>query len=297
MVEEVEEDEEEEDEEPPAPEPVVEEPPALSKPSGKRKKKKKSAAVVETPPPPPEPVAVVKTPPPVPVEAPVPAPEPAKIEPDNDPASAGKNKKKKKNKTASKTEGVGAAPVATTNGSEKTAPQPAPVSPPEYFETPAVVEVWAPVKKNKGAKATAATIAAAPATETTAGDPSQTKTISMSIGQEGPALLIGPGGSTIRNLEVSTGCKFDIQKDGASPSVKITGTADQCALAQATIQGMLDDEAARSARRVTKSITFEGGAVKAVIGKGGATIQDIEQRTGAKLEVSVAEGTCTVTGE
>ena len=271
-VEETPEEEEEDDEE----DPILMA--AAAKQNGKKKKKKKSANKTAEP-------VVAKAPEPEPT--PAPAPEPV-AEPD--PATTGKKKKKKKKKKANAADSADAAASST----------PATPPPTQYYETPPIVEEWAEVK-NKGFKADFAGTGTGDIqmTETTNNDDGSepTKAVSISIAPDQPALIIGSQGATIRLLEATTGCKIDVSKD--HNVVKITGTASQCDQATAAVKEILDEDNARKARQVEQKLQFDkgSGAVKAIIGKGGATIQDIEKRTGAKLDVNIEEGTCVVTGE
>eukprot|EP00521_Asterionellopsis_glacialis_P007339 CAMPEP_0195284424 /NCGR_PEP_ID=MMETSP0707-20130614/2620_1 /TAXON_ID=33640 /ORGANISM="Asterionellopsis glacialis, Strain CCMP134" /LENGTH=608 /DNA_ID=CAMNT_0040343757 /DNA_START=51 /DNA_END=1877 /DNA_ORIENTATION=+ len=129
-------------------------------------------------------------------------------------------------------------------------------------------------------------------------------TIMLSIGSD-PKLIIGPGGSVIQNIENTSGSKLDILKNTPVPNqntVRITADSEQSvAQAMEMVQAILDTEAKRKANMKTVTLTsadIKGpDGVKAIIGRGGQNIKDIQARCeGVKLDANVDQGTVIVSG-
>jgi len=98
----------------------------------------------------------------------------------------------------------------------------------------------------------------------------------------------------MKKLESDTGARFDLLKDEGN--VRISGSESAIKLAVAEVQKILDREEAVKANTVTSTLNPGKESVKAVIGKGGATIKDIQSKSVAKVDVNVDEGTVTFTG-
>jgi len=159
-------------------------------------------------------------------------------------------------------------------------------------------------KKKKGADDDAATTLNGGATITTdpegGGDPE----VMLNLGSDA-AIIIGPGGSIIQNITVTSGAKLDILKNTPEPGqnmVRITATSqDAIATAMEMVQTILAEEEARKAN--SKSVTLGpsdingSDGVKAIIGRKGATIQEIEKTcAGVKVDANVDGGSVTVKG-
>lgn len=139
------------------------------------------------------------------------------------------------------------------------------------------------------------------AKEEIAADPN----IIIAIGSD-PALIIGPGGAIIQNIENASGAKLDILKHTPEPnkhSVRITSPSEQSVtIAMEMVQAIVDAEEKRIAN--LKSVTLgpkdiKGpDGVKAIIGRGGQTIKDIQQKCGEglKIDANVESGTVTISG-
>eukprot|EP00750_Incisomonas_marina_P024094 INCI5084.2.p1 GENE.INCI5084.2~~INCI5084.2.p1 ORF type:complete len:1256 (-),score=304.35 INCI5084.2:687-4454(-) len=124
--------------------------------------------------------------------------------------------------------------------------------------------------------------------------------------------IIGRGGATIRQIQESTGCRVNLQRD--SNRCQITGPdPDEIAKARAQIEEILErvraDEEEREAQRTLRD-TREGGFVPngshiafpiadrdipAVLGRGGATIRQLQEDTGCRINLSKDDGMCYIT--
>lgn len=118
--------------------------------------------------------------------------------------------------------------------------------------------------------------------------------ISMFLEAEDKPILVGPKGATIQNITTISGARLDIDL----PILKISGTELAVSLAKDMVDNILEEYKARSAF----SITLEGvdinlsEGVKAIIGKGGSTIQKIQATSGCKIDASIANATVRITG-
>jgi len=272
---------EEEEEEEPAPAPA---------PSKKKKKKKKAKA--------PEP-----KPEPEPESEPEPEPEPESepvVEPEQ-PATTGKKKKKKKKKKNGATPAGDAAAAATTAA-------PTPTGDADSDEEDDIAQAarllnsqkksgWStvPIKRDNGKnKAAASKIL----------DGDSAPEIMINIGSD-PSIIIGTGGSIIQNITTKSGAKLDILKNTPNPGenmVRITADSqDSVAMAMEMVQKIVDDEEKRIAN--SKSVTLSSAdingsdGVKAIIGRKGETIKDIQSKcSGVKLDANVEKGQVVVSG-
>lgn len=271
-----------------AEEPKVEEPPVAAKEeapvtASKKKKKKTKAAAQKAPEPEPEPEAaptkkkkkkkksaqVAPAPPSKPVEV-----KPATVvtstdddEEDDDEdfdelAILVNNKQRSKN--------AGAA-----NGIKKK-------------ETPKKQDEWTVV--NSGGKD--ATVAAAEA------DPSAEHTVTLQVEEDEKPVLLGPKGATIQGIQFDSGARLDLNV----PVLKITGTESAIAVAMEKVQAILETYKDEKARATAHTKTLEGkeingsDGVKAIIGKGGATIQSIQSKTECKIDANVELAKVVITG-
>ena len=119
-------------------------------------------------------------------------------------------------------------------------------------------------------------------------------------------LIIGRGGETIRDLQERSGCHVNIvgenkSVDGHRP-VNLIGSAASQRIAKDLIFEIVESDAkgisikelrARNDdphSKVNDSIQVPGEAVGMIIGKGGETIREMQDRTGCKINVSPATG-------
>jgi rRNA processing protein Krr1/Pno1 len=285
----------------PAPEPVVEETPPEPTPASKKKKKKKKGDTA---------VAVAETPAPAPEPAPVPAPEPAPA-----PVSKSKKKKNKKGKVAAAPATAQSKPVPLTDDDDDDDSD---------DELEQAARLLGMAKKGKDTNNTLKTSASnKPATPVTnkakaakMEDLQQTPEVVLDIGSD-PAVLIGPGGSTIQRITAESGARLDVLKNApifGQNRVRITtrdgGSEDPnstIARAVELVQALLDEQAAIAAN--SKTITLSSSdingqaGVKAIIGRGGETIQSILQSCNSeangqlvKINASVEAGTVEISG-
>lgn len=143
-------------------------------------------------------------------------------------------------------------------------------------------------------------------TATNAAAPASTAppTIVMDIGTD-PAILIGQAGSIIQTIQSASNAKLDVLKHtpiSGQHSVRITAPShDNVAVAVEMIQSILKEEAIRKANSRTvilsnKEIHGSEG-VKAIIGRGGSTIQRIQsQCAGVAIDANIDGGTVKITG-
>lgn len=256
-------------------EPEIEEEPDITAASKKKKKKKKKAAVA--PAPSPTPVVTPKTEEEEPKKAETTTAAPVddndEEEDDDDDVSrllnasqlskTQKKKKKKKKKADS-------------------APQQ------DQGDEGSWVVVNKQHKQEESSQAAATTDASTP-------DATESKhTVTLQIEAEDKPILVGSKGSTIQNITNTSGARLDID----IPILKITGTEPQIAVAMEMVQELLSAHRAKTAFSKTlkgKEINSSEG-VKAIIGKGGSTIKEIQAKTGCKLDAEIDAGTVVITG-
>jgi len=111
---------------------------------------------------------------------------------------------------------------------------------------------------------------------------------------DNPLIFIGKGGATIQNLEETTGAKFDI--DRLTNVLTITGPEDCVQDGLAEAQAILAMEAERKANEAEERVTWGPGAIKAVIGRGGANIRATQEATGVRIDADVDAGTLVIVG-
>ncbi|CAL0322539.1 unnamed protein product [Lupinus luteus] len=144
--------------------------------------------------------------------------------------------------------------------------------------------------------------------------PIPTITPAVSYGHQGAAskkidipngrvgVIIGKGGETIKYLQLQSGAKIQITRDGdADPNsptrmVEIMGTPDAIAVAEKLIDEVLAEAEAGGSGVVTRRLTGQAGSdeyvskipnnkVGLVIGKGGETIKSMQASSGARIQV------------
>lgn len=140
-----------------------------------------------------------------------------------------------------------------------------------------------------------------PMTVTQEGDSLQIMVPDRTVG-----LIIGRGGETIRDLQERSGCHVNIVAENKSVNghrpVNLIGSAasqrhakdlifeivdsDQKGISIKELRARKDDPYSK----VNDSIMVPGEAVGMIIGKGGETIREMQDRTGCKINVSPASG-------
>ncbi|KAI7881785.1 hypothetical protein K492DRAFT_176883 [Lichtheimia hyalospora FSU 10163] len=123
-------------------------------------------------------------------------------------------------------------------------------------------------------------------------------------------MVIGRGGDSLRRIERLSGAKVQFAEDMGEPDrrVNITGEPDQVKIAKDMIQQVVDDTHAQESGgpgssgasasggggnmgagyggRSTNSMSVPSAKVGLIIGRGGETIRDLEERSGAKITVT-----------
>jgi len=151
-------------------------------------------------------------------------------------------------------------------------------------------ETW--VMVNKGDKSSSS------AAEASAIDENAVRTAILRFDVEDKPVLLGPKGATIQAIQESSGARLDIDL----PVLKITGTESAIASATEQVQSILAAHKEEARKKTAHSTKLQGGkingseGVKAIIGKGGQTIQSIQSETECKLDADVEGGCVTITG-
>jgi len=114
--------------------------------------------------------------------------------------------------------------------------------------------------------------------------------------------IIGKQGATIRRIQKESNAHLDIQRDSDPIVLKIMGTAEEVASAKAMVEAVLSTPPPSRAQKPLgpgeSEFTVElGRAVGAVIGKGGSTIQRIQEETGARLDIARESSNCRIVGK
>ena len=125
--------------------------------------------------------------------------------------------------------------------------------------------------------------------------------------------MIGKGGATVNRLQEETGARIDIDRD--NETCVVSGSADAVAAAVPKIRLVMaegdsapgpwsDRGAAREIRRdglgtgdfVERIVPCTGLGPGRVIGKRGATVNRLQEETGARIEVVAEDGQCFISG-
>ena len=128
-----------------------------------------------------------------------------------------------------------------------------------------------------------------------------------------PGRVIGKGGATVNRLQEETGARIDIDRD--NETCVVSGAADAVAAAVPKIRLVMaegdsapgpwsDRGAAREIRRdslgtgdfVERIVPCSGLGPGRVIGKRGATVNRLQEETGARIEVVAEDGQCYISG-
>ncbi|KAK3004835.1 hypothetical protein RJ639_020051 [Escallonia herrerae] len=133
------------------------------------------------------------------------------------------------------------------------------------------------------------------------GYPSTVKKIEIPNGRVG--VIIGKGGETIKYLQVQSGAKIqvtrDVEADLMSPtrSVELTGTPEQIEKAEQLINDVLSEAESGGSGIVSRRVPGQPGGgenfvmkvpnnkVGLIIGKGGETIKNMQNSSGARIQV------------
>lgn len=110
--------------------------------------------------------------------------------------------------------------------------------------------------------------------------------------------VVGKGGTTIRQIQDSTGARLETEKDEDLQSVllKIIGTKEQVAAAKEQVDKCLSGEVQLKSGEICKTVEL-GLATGAVIGAQGKNVVEMEKETGAKIDVLRGTSTCRIYGQ
>jgi len=107
--------------------------------------------------------------------------------------------------------------------------------------------------------------------------------------------LIGKGGETVNRLQEESGAKIDINTKDQPGMVRINGADDAIAAAKSLIAEILDrgqedgrpqgGQSSRGPQRLEEAMDVPPSMVGRIIGKGGETIMQLQQDSGAKIDV------------
>lgn len=113
--------------------------------------------------------------------------------------------------------------------------------------------------------------------------------------------IIGRGGETINQLQQDSGAKIDILKDQGM--VRLSGTSDAIARARSLISELLertrDNHGSQGHARVEKvedTMEVHGPMIGRIIGKGGESIRQLQQDSGAKIDILKDESVVRMSG-
>jgi len=102
------------------------------------------------------------------------------------------------------------------------------------------------------------------------------QTVMVSSSEAG--ILLGSGGETINRIQSKTKTRISVSKEGASRTVMVRGeNAAAVAAAKAAITEAL--------RQVERTIEVPDWAVGELLGRGGRSLQKLQEDTGARVEV------------
>jgi len=109
-------------------------------------------------------------------------------------------------------------------------------------------------------------------------------------------LVIGKGGSTIRQIQAQSGARLDIEKDDFMRILKITGTSAQVAAAKAAVEASMETSSPTlQAGEVSQEMVL-GEYVGSVIGRQGSTVKRIQEEFKVKVEIIRHKKACNVIG-
>lgn len=93
------------------------------------------------------------------------------------------------------------------------------------------------------------------------------------------AKVIGSSGAQIAEIRVKTGARIDVDQFGTGCRVRIQGTAEQVALARSMITQLMTPSIAGDVLEIPRT------AVGRIIGAGGARVQELQDRSSAKIDI------------
>eukprot|EP00931_Biecheleriopsis_adriatica_P063129 TRINITY_DN38195_c0_g1_i1.p1 TRINITY_DN38195_c0_g1~~TRINITY_DN38195_c0_g1_i1.p1 ORF type:complete len:913 (+),score=214.25 TRINITY_DN38195_c0_g1_i1:37-2775(+) len=125
----------------------------------------------------------------------------------------------------------------------------------------------------------------------------------MSVPEKSIGRIIGKGGETIQQLQRDSGVKIDVIKDNPSANVHLHGRSRNIERAKQLIMDLLDRSEPdvlpvenADAGKVEDSMTVPPAKVGKIIGRGGETIMQLQQESGARLRVDKNESAIRLSG-
>lgn len=107
--------------------------------------------------------------------------------------------------------------------------------------------------------------------------------------------IIGRKGETIGNIRAESGANIDTPgRDSSSTSITVSGSAEQVEAAIAAIQKIVDKSTIRTPR---ESDSFNVEFVGRIVGKRGSTINELQQQSGARINVDDKKALISYEGE
>lgn len=138
------------------------------------------------------------------------------------------------------------------------------------------------------------------ANSTTNGERSRLTTEMLVPGNRA-GLVIGTRGETLKSFERMSQCKIQFDQQWTGPDnerrVIIVGLPEDVAEAKRLIQAKVDEPGMGGGRFPTVQMMVPSHRVGLVIGKGGETIRELQELSGAKIAVSPDGGNDQTTGE
>jgi far upstream element-binding protein len=125
-------------------------------------------------------------------------------------------------------------------------------------------------------------------------DPSQygcSSSIQIQVPNDKVGLIIGRGGSTIKSIQEKTGAHIQIpqQQDGEDPNFRTISVSasnhEAAAAAEAEINSILSGQRREPTAPQQIVMHVPNDRIGFIIGKGGATIKDIQARTRTRIQI------------
>jgi len=106
--------------------------------------------------------------------------------------------------------------------------------------------------------------------------------------------IIGAGGSRIQELQEKSGAKIDIDRTTEQCHVRFSGTAEAIASAKAMVVEILEGRDRPSPNENLQTMEIPSSFTGRLIGPGGTQINDIQKRSGAKVDIDKSKEPCIV---
>jgi rRNA processing protein Krr1/Pno1 len=159
------------------------------------------------------------------------------------------------------------------------------------------IESTKPAKKAGGATTGAGAVAATTSTSTGAGKsgkqaetPSSERplTIELIVPTKQHALLIGPKGATLQQIQAGSGATIDMPKrETASSKINITGTPAQVAAAKNSLESLIDRGFSTLTHPgiLSDEVTVDPKLIGLILGKNAETLRTIQTKTNTRINL------------